>query len=136
MTKPIAQDNAEVPTGITIHSRSATLELTYQDGTSYILPAEYLRVFSPSAEVQGHSPSQAVLQHGKRHVQFLDVEPQGNYAIKISFSDGHDSGIFSWRYLKALADSQDANWEDYLAQLKAAGKTREAQFIAVQNPQG
>lgn len=128
--------NPEVPAGITIHSRSATLELNYEGGATYILPAEYLRVFSPSAEVQGHSPSQAVLQHGKRDVQFLDVEPQGNYAIKISFSDGHDSGIFSWSYLKTLADNQDDNWVDYLARLQASGKTREAQFIAVQNPQG
>ena len=81
-----------IPNEIKVHKKSATLELMY-DGDNYTLSAEYLRVFSPSAEVRGHSPDQAILQHGKRHVTFREIEPQGNYAIKLVFSDGHDSGI-------------------------------------------
>lgn len=119
------------PTAINVHKKSATLELQYDDGSSFTLPAEYLRVYSPSAEVQGHSPDQAVLQHGKKNVSFLDLEPQGHYAIKITFSDGHDSGIYSWEYLHDLGRNQEINWQDYLAVLKKAGKSRDPQFIAV-----
>ncbi|MFP6806242.1 MAG: DUF971 domain-containing protein [Pseudomonadales bacterium] len=118
------------PNEIKFHSRSATLELIYDD-CSQTLSAEYLRVFSPSAEVQGHSPEQAVLQHGKRAVTIRDIEPQGNYAIKLVFSDGHDTGIFSWKYLRDLGDSLDSNWDGYLKRLEEAGKSRNAQFIAV-----
>ena len=120
------------PTEINVHKKSATLELRYEDGTSSSLPAEYLRVFSPSAEVQGHVPAQAVLQYGKKDVQFIDIEPQGRYAIKIVFSDGHDSGIYSWEYLQSLADQFESNWVNYLEDLDRAGKSREPQFIAVQ----
>ena len=119
------------PAAINVHKKSAILELQYDDGSVFSLPAEYLRVFSPSAEVQGHSPDQAVLQHGKKNVGFLDLEAQGHYAIKIVFTDGHDSGIFSWDYLFQLGNNQQANWQDYLARLKSAGKTRDPQFIAV-----
>ncbi len=119
-----------VPKEIKYHSRSATLELIYDDCTQ-TLAAEYLRVFSPSAEVQGHSPEQAVLQHGKKMVMVRDIETQGNYAIKLVFSDGHDSGIYSWQYLRDLGDSFDDNWKDYLSRLEKAGKSRDAQFIAV-----
>lgn len=122
-----------IPTEINVHKQSATLELIYKDGTLHTLTAEYLRVYSPSAEVQGHGPGQSVLQHGKRDVQFLDLEPQGNYAIKIVFSDGHDSGIFSWEYLHQLGAHQVENWADYLKQLEAAGKSRAPQFIALGN---
>ena len=122
-----------IPTEVNVHKQSATLELKYQDGTLHILTAEYLRVYSPSAEVQGHGPGQSVLQHGKRDVQFLDLEPQGNYAIKIVFSDGHDSGIFSWEYLYQLGAHQVENWADYLQQLEAVGKSRAPQFIALGN---
>ena len=118
------------PNDVIVHKQSATLELIYDD-IIHILPAEYLRVFSPSAEVQGHSPEQAVLQHGKKHVSFRDIEPQGHYAIKIVFSDGHDSGIYSWTYLRELGDRQQENWAGYLERLAAAGKTREPQFIAI-----
>ena len=118
------------PDEIKVHKQSATLELIYGD-SSHILSAEYLRVFSPSAEVQGHSPDQAVLQEGKKHVSFRDIQPQGNYAIRITFSDGHDSGIYSWAYLKSLADNVEENWSDYLARLEAAGASREPRFIAV-----
>jgi len=119
-----------IPSEIKVHKKSATLELIYDD-LSHNLSAEYLRVFSPSAEVRGHSPDQAVLQHGKRHVTFREIEPQGNYAIKLVFSDGHDSGIYSWTYLRELGDNFDSNWADYLHQLEKAGKSREPQFIAV-----
>lgn len=119
------------PEAINIHRKSATLELKYADGTSFSLTAEYLRVFSPSAEVQGHGPGQETLQHGKKDVQFLDIEAQGHYAIKVVFSDGHDSGIYSWDYLFDLGTNHDRNWADYLRRLEAAGKSREPMFIAL-----
>jgi DUF971 family protein len=119
-----------IPTEINIHKRSNTLEVRFE-GEGYTLSAEYLRVFSPSAEVKGHSPDQAILQHGKRHVSFKDIEPQGNYAIKLVFSDGHDSGIYSWEYLRELGQKLESNWSEYLADLEKAGKSREPQFIAV-----
>lgn len=119
------------PQEITLHQRSGILELQYEDGSHFELPAEYLRVFSPSAEVQGHLPEEAVLQHGKKHVKIKELQPQGNYAIRIVFSDGHDSGIFSWTYLYDLGSNQKANWNDYLRRLQEEGKSREPQFIAV-----
>lgn len=119
------------PTQVKLHQISGILELTYADGLRFDLPAEYLRVYSPSAEVQGHSANQAVLQFGKKHVKIANLEPQGHYAIKIIFSDGHDSGIYSWRYLFELGHQQAEKWADYLAQLEAAGKQREPQFIVV-----
>ncbi len=120
-----------LPAEVNIHKKSATLELVYEKGERYTLTAEYLRVFSPSAEVRGHGAGQSVLQHGKRDVRFKDIEPQGNYALKLIFSDGHDSGIYSWDYLFELAQQQDRNWQDYLGQLEAQGKSRVPQFIAV-----
>ena len=120
-----------IPSEINVHKKTATLELVFEDGQRFALAAEYLRVFSPSAEVQGHSPGQAVLQHGKRNVQFMDIEPQGHYAIKIIFSDGHDSGIYSWDYLRSLGEKYEQKWADYLAQLAEAGKSRDPQFIAL-----
>ena len=128
MTSSMTSNTPEV---INIHRKSASLELGYQDGTTYHLSAEYLRVFSPSAEVQGHSAGQSVLQDGKAAVQFQDVEPQGHYAIRISFSDGHDSGIYTWNYLRQLAEDYEQNWQAYLERLKAAGKQRQSQFIAL-----
>jgi len=119
------------PTQVKLHQVSGVLELVYADELRFELPAEYLRVYSPSAEVQGHSPTQAVLQVGKKHVKIANLEPQGHYAIKIIFSDGHNSGIFSWTYLHELGSQQPEKWADYLARLKAAGKDREPQFIAV-----
>jgi DUF971 family protein len=118
------------PTEIKVHKKSATLELVYQDD-SFLLSAEYLRVFSPSAEVQGHAPGQQVLQHGKRLVTFKDILIQGHYAIRISFSDGHDTGIYSWDYLQQLGNSELTNWQDYLNRLAAAGVSRDPQFIAL-----
>ena len=122
---------ATAPTAVNVHKKSATLELVYDNGNSHQLSAEYLRAFSPSAEVQGHGPGQEVLQHGKKEVQFLDIQPQGHYAIKITFSDGHDSGIFSWEYLSILGENHQENWQKYLAKLAAAGKSRSPQFIAL-----
>ncbi len=119
------------PASVKIHRKSATLELGYPDGTGYTLSAEYLRVFSPSAEVQGHGPGQSVLQHGKADVQFRDLEQQGHYAIKITFSDGHDSGIYSWDYLKRLGEDYEQNWQTYQDRLQRAGKSRKPQFIAL-----
>ena len=123
--------NSNAPAAVNVHKKSATLELIYDNGDSHRLSAEYLRVFSPSAEVQGHGQGQAVLQYGKKDVQFLDIQPQGHYAIKITFSDGHDSGIFSWEYLFQLGEGHQENWEQYLAELHAAGKSRSPQFIAL-----
>lgn len=120
-----------IPTEIKLHQISGVLELNYEDGTSFNLSAEFLRVNSPSAEVQGHSKDQAVLQHGKKMVKIADIVSQGHYAIRIDFSDGHDTGIFSWDYLYKLGENQADMWQDYLKKLEAAGKSREPQFIAV-----
>ncbi len=120
-----------IPTDIKLHQVSGVLELQYEDGTQFNLSAEFLRVHSPSAEVQGHTKDQAVLQHGKKMVKIAGLVPQGHYALRIEFSDGHDSGIYSWEYLFELGAKQDQLWADYLGQLEAAGKSREPQFIAV-----
>ena len=112
------------PTEIKLHQVSKVLELTFEDGQRFRLPCEYLRVFSPSAEVRGHGPGQEVLQVGKRDVGVSAVEPVGVYAVKLVFTDGHDTGIFSWEYLYDLGAKQDANWKSYLARLEAAGKSR------------
>ncbi len=114
------------PTEITLHKVSRTLDIAFDDGRAFSLPAEYLRVYSPSAEVRGHGPGQEVLQAGKREVSIEDVEAVGAYAVKLVFSDGHDTGIYSWEYLHALGAKQDANWKTYLARLDAAGMSRDA----------
>ena len=111
-----------MPTAIKLHKASRTLELAY-GSERYQLGAEFLRVHSPSAEVQGHG--KPILQYGKLNVALSRVEPAGNYALKLCFDDGHDSGLFTWDYLYQLAVRQDALWADYLAELKAAGKTRD-----------
>jgi DUF971 family protein len=117
------------PKGITVHQKSCTLELIYTDQT-FTLPFEYLRVFSPSAEVRGHTPDQAVLQVEKKNVRLNAVEPQGNYAVKLVFNDGHDSGIYSWDYLYDLAKNHAGYWQNYLDQLEAAGGRRESNIIS------
>lgn len=113
------------PSAVKLHRRSAVLELQYGDDEQYQLPAELLRVYSPSAEVRGHGKGQAVLQTGKRDVAIMAVEPVGHYAIKLTFDDGHDSGIFSWDYLYLLCQEQEARWQSYLADLVAAGASRD-----------
>ena len=107
------------PPSITVHGQSRQLELAFSDGAAFRLPFELLRVYSPSAEVMGHAPGQEVLQTGKRNVDITGIEPVGNYAVKLQFSDGHDSGIFSWDYLYALGVHQEARWADYLRRLEA-----------------
>jgi DUF971 family protein len=113
------------PTAIRLRRKSGVLALAYADGSHYELSAEFLRVHSPSAEVRGHGAGQAVLQTGKRQVGIVDVEPIGNYAIKLVFDDRHDSGLYSWDYLHELCSKHDLLWQAYLQQLQAAGASRE-----------
>ncbi|WPN98717.1 DUF971 domain-containing protein [Pseudomonas sp. MUP55] len=114
---------SKFPTAVNLHKTSNTLGLTYGPDETYQLPAEFLRVHSPSAEVQGHG--KPILQFGKLNVKLIKLEPAGQYALKLTFDDGHDSGLFTWDYLYQLAVRQDALWADYLDELKAAGKTRD-----------
>jgi DUF971 family protein len=114
------------PESITLHGQSRVLEVGFADGSVFRLPFELMRVYSPSAEVQGHGPGQEVLQTGKREVDIVDLEPVGNYGVKPSFSDGHDSGIFSWDYLYFLGTQQDDLWRDYQRRLQEAGVDRDA----------
>ncbi len=116
--------NNILPTEITLHQQSKSLELVYDD-KHYNLPAEYLRVYSPSAEVRGHGAGQEVLQTNKEQVGIQQLEPSGNYALKIYFDDGHDSGLFTWDYLYDLATRQDVHWQDYLNRLEKAGYQRQ-----------
>jgi DUF971 family protein len=120
------QKNTPAPQDITVHSASRVLEVSFADGASFRIPFELMRVYSPSAEVQGHGPGQEVLQTGKRLVELEGLEPIGNYAIKPSFSDGHDSGLFTWEYLYFLGSEQDQLWADYERRLQAAGTERDA----------
>lgn len=113
----------QIPTAIKLHKASKTLSLKYASGEEFHLPAEFLRVHSPSAEVQGHG--KPILQFGKIAVGLSKVEPAGQYALKLTFDDGHDSGLFTWEYLYQLGVRQEDLWNDYLAELKAAGKTRD-----------
>jgi DUF971 family protein len=113
------------PTDITLHQASRVLEVTFDDGRAFSLPVEYLRVFSPSAEVRGHGPGQEVLQPGKREVGISAIEPVGVYAVKFVFTDGHDTGIYSWDYLHELGVKQESNWRSYLARIEQAGASRD-----------
>ena len=113
------------PTEITLHEKSQVLEIAFADGKTFRLPSEFLRVFSPSAEVRGHGPGQEVLQVGKKDVRILAIEPVGQYAVQFRFSDGHDTGIYSWDLLYDYGDRQAAMWQQYLARLKEAGASRE-----------
>jgi len=114
------------PEALTVHGQSRVLEIRYSDGAQFVIPFELMRVYSPSAEVQGHGPGQEVLQTGKRHVTIVALEPVGNYAVQPTFSDGHDSGIFTWEYLYHLGAQADALWADYERRLQAAGVDRDA----------
>ena len=113
------------PTEINLHQVTRVLDVKFEDGRAFALPVEYLRVFSPSAEVRGHGPGQEVLQVGKREVNISAIDPVGMYAVKFVFTDGHDTGIYSWEYLYELGEKQDGNWKTYLARLQAAGKSRD-----------
>ena len=114
------------PTEITLHQQSKVLDVAFDDGRRFSLPCEYLRVFSPSAEVRGHGPGQEVLQAGKREVNIRAIDPVGVYAVKLVFIDGHDTGIYSWEYLYELGMKHDSNWTTYLARLQKAGASRDA----------
>jgi DUF971 family protein len=119
-----------VPTRIVVHKQSRALEIEYADGRQFTLPFEFLRVYSPSAEVRGHGPGQETLQVGKREVDVAEIEQVGHYAIQPTFSDGHSSGIYAWDYLYWLGENQDQLWDDYLRRLQEAGASRDAQPAA------
>ena len=110
-----------IPTDLTVHQQSRLLDIAFDDGAAFTLPFEYLRVYSPSAEVKGHGAGQEVLQLGKREVGITDLEPVGNYAVKPTFSDGHDSGLYTFAYLYKLGAEQGPMWSEYLRQLEEAG---------------
>ena len=114
-----------VPTAIRLRTKSRVLEVTFADGVQFELPFEYLRVYSPSAEVRGHGPGQETLQVGKRNVTIAEVEAVGHYAIRPKFSDGHNTGIYSWDYLYELGARHELMWQKYLARLDAAGASRD-----------
>ena len=114
-----------IPTEITLHKKSRTLELSFDDGSHYQMTAEFLRVYSPSAEVRGHGPGQETLQTGKRNVEITALDPVGNYAVQPTFSDGHNTGIYSWDWLHHLGTDHDALWAEYLARLANAGASRD-----------
>lgn len=124
------QAGSPTPTALTVHSQSRILEIAFSDGTLFKIPFELLRVYSPSAEVQGHGPGQEILQTGKREVDVVELEPIGNYAVKPVFSDGHDSGLFTWDYLHHLGADQSRLWDDYTRRLQAAGAERDAPMAA------
>ncbi|HOY35139.1 MAG TPA: DUF971 domain-containing protein [Piscinibacter sp.] len=114
------------PTAITVHQQSRVLEVGFSDGQTFRIPFELMRIYSPSAEVQGHGPGQEVLQTGKREVELTELEPVGNYAVQPTFSDGHNSGIFSWDYLYFLGSQEAQLWAQYEERLQAAGMQRDA----------
>ena len=114
-----------VPSAINLHRKSRILELVYPDGQRFELDCELLRVYSPSAEVRGHGPGQEVLQVGKKHVALTDLKAVGHYALQLIFDDGHDTGIYSWEYLRELGEQQERYWQEYLDRLNAAGESRD-----------
>ncbi len=117
---------APQPTSITVHQRSRELEVGFDDGATFRIPFELMRVYSPSAEVQGHGPGQEVLQTGKREVEIVSLEPVGHYAVQPTFSDGHSSGIFTWEYLHQLGAQRDELMQRYLQRIEAVGADRDA----------
>ena len=119
------QAGAPTPQDITVHSQSKVLAISFSDGSAFRIPFELMRVYSPSAEVQGHGPGQEVLQTGMREVGLTGLEPVGNYAVQPAFSDGHNTGIYTWDYLYFLGSQQEQLWADYTARLTAAGVDRD-----------
>ncbi|HEX4859479.1 MAG TPA: DUF971 domain-containing protein [Usitatibacteraceae bacterium] len=117
--------SAPRPTEIKLHQLSKELEITFDDGKLFRFSCEFLRVYSPSAEVRGHGPGQEVLQTAKRNVAISAIEPVGNYAVKLVFSDGHDTGLYSWDYLHDLGVKQERYWKDYLERIARAGASRD-----------
>ena len=124
------QAGAPHPVEIKLHQKSRILEISFDDGKTFSLGCEYLRVYSPSAEVRGHGPGQEVLQEGKMEVEISAVEPVGHYAVKLVFSDGHDTGLYSWDYLYSLGENQPRLWQQYLEKLALAGLHREPAGMA------
>ncbi len=122
---PTLDKTTPIPTEIKMHQASRKMEIAFDNGTHYELPYEYLRVYSPSAEVRGHGPGQEVLQIGKKNVEIKGIEPVGSYAVQLAFSDGHDTGIYSWDYLYGLGEHYAVQWEQYLSRMKDAGASRE-----------
>jgi DUF971 family protein len=118
--------NVPQPTEIKLHQKSRVLEITFADGATFRLPCEFLRVYSPSAEVRGHGPGQEVLQIGKKDVEISRIEPVGQYAVQLFFSDGHDTGIYSWDLLYDYGKRQDEMWQHYLKRMQEAGASRES----------
>lgn len=117
--------NTSRPTEIKLHQKSRVLEISFADGKTFSLPCEFLRVYSPSAEVRGHGPGQEVLQAGKKNVEITRIEPVGVYAVRLGFSDGHDTGIYSWDLLHDYGLRQDEMWRHYLERMEQAGASRE-----------
>lgn len=120
------RSDSPTPESLTVHGQSRVLEIGFSDGATFRIPFELMRIYSPSAEVQGHGPGQEVLQTGKREVDIVALDPVGNYAVQPRFSDGHDSGIFSWDYLYHLGAQQDQLWAEYERRLRDAGVDRDA----------
>jgi DUF971 family protein len=118
------------PTEIVLHQASRALEVTFSDGRVFRLPCEFLRVYSPSAEVRGHGPGQEVLQVGKQNVNISAIEPVGAYGVRLIFTDGHDTGLYSWEYLHQLGVNQDRLWQAYLGRLQQAGASRSDETAA------
>ena len=123
------QAKSPTPTALTVHSQSRILEIAFSDGAQFKIPFELMRIYSPSAEVQGHGPGQEILQTGKREVNVVELEPIGNYAVKPVFSDRHESGLFTWDYLYHLGADQTQLWDDYERRLQAAGVARDASMV-------
>lgn len=133
---PGLNPDTPLPTEIKLHQQSRIMEITFSDGASFRLPYELLRVYSPSAMVRGHGPGQEVLQTGKRNVVIESLEPVGNYGVKPVFSDGHDTGLYSWDILYDLGLRQESLWQEYLARLEAAGANRDDDTTPLQAPHG
>jgi DUF971 family protein len=127
-------ETTPTPTEIKLHQKSRLLEIAFTDGKRFELPYELLRVYSPSAEVRGHGPGQEVLQIGKKDIDITNIEPVGSYAVQLVFSDGHDSGLFSWDYFYSLGMQQDEMWQHYLQRMKEAGASREPGAAFTQRP--
>ncbi len=129
-------EKTPLPTEINVHRKSRVLEIAFDDDSRFELPFEFLRVYSPSAEVRGHGPGQETLQQGKRDVDILSLEPVGNYAVKPTFSDGHESGLYSWDYLYTLGRDRDSMWAAYLERLEREGGTRDPSAVPPPAPKG
>ncbi len=124
-------EKSPVPIGIELHRQSKTLDLKYPNNENYTLNCEYLRVYSPSAEVRGHGEGQETLQVGKINVTITNIQPVGNYAVQLTFSDGHDTGLYSWEYLYELCTHRQQYWDDYLKRLHEAGASRDPEVQVV-----